>query len=332
MNESLDKEIRMDRLISIVVPIYKVEKYLPKCIESILNQTFTDFELILINDGSPDKCGEICDQYALLDSRIKVIHKENGGLSSARNEGIEVAQGSYIGFVDGDDFIAEDMYETLYNNMINYNADISMCGYADVYSDRVIGLNSSDKVYCWDRNKSIFELLRGKLYSVHAYTKLYKRDSFKHIRYPRGKVSEDAFVIIDILETIDKAVYTPKTGYFYNHRAESINTTAYREIDLTRIEAHMRNYKIIEKGYPQFKRLAFDRVLGANGFVAHKMAFSNLSEDNEDVKKVFSTLRRNILKVISSRYFSWKRKLSLLLLVISKKTYCMIIKRVNPTI
>ena len=117
----------MSPKISIIVPVYKVEKYIHKCIDSILNQTFKDFELILVDDGSPDNCGKICDEYAKKDSRVIVIHKENGGLSSARNSGLDIARGDYIGFVDSDDYIENDMYELLYNLCEENNCDISSC-------------------------------------------------------------------------------------------------------------------------------------------------------------------------------------------------------------
>jgi glycosyltransferase involved in cell wall biosynthesis len=122
--------------ISIIVPVYDVEKYLKKCVDSILNQTFKDFELILVDDGSPDNSGAICDQYAEKDSRVRVIHKENGGLSDARNAGIEVARGKYLGFVDSDDFVNEDMYKQLYTSIIENNADLSICGIFDLYEGK----------------------------------------------------------------------------------------------------------------------------------------------------------------------------------------------------
>lgn len=122
--------------ISIIVPVYNVEKYLEKCVRSILAQTFTDFELILVDDGSPDSSGAMCDQFAEQDQRVKVIHKENGGLSDARNAGIEIATGEYLGFVDSDDYIADDMYELLYTNIVKEDADLSICGIYDVYEGR----------------------------------------------------------------------------------------------------------------------------------------------------------------------------------------------------
>lgn len=122
--------------ISIIVPVYNVEKYLEKCVRSILAQTFTDFELILVDDGSPDSSGAMCDQFAEQDQRVKVIHKENGGLSDARNAGIEIATGEYLGFVDSDDYIADDMYELLYTNIVKEDADLSICGIYDVYEGK----------------------------------------------------------------------------------------------------------------------------------------------------------------------------------------------------
>ncbi|MBO7334370.1 MAG: glycosyltransferase, partial [Lachnospiraceae bacterium] len=116
-------------LISVIVPVFEVEKYLKECIESILNQTYTNLEIILVDDGSPDKCGEICEEYAKTDNRIIVIHHENKGLSSARNRGLDIATGDYIGFVDSDDKIAPDMFEILLNNLKQYDADISICGF-----------------------------------------------------------------------------------------------------------------------------------------------------------------------------------------------------------
>lgn len=123
--------------LSIIVPVYKVEQYLDKCVESILAQTFTDYEIILVDDGSPDNCGQMCREWERRDGRIRTIHKENGGLSDARNAGIDIAKGDYIGFVDSDDYIKPDMFEVLVANLERNNADISMCGYMDVYANGV---------------------------------------------------------------------------------------------------------------------------------------------------------------------------------------------------
>ena len=133
--------------ISIIVPVYNVEKYLEKCIKSILNQTFTDFELILVNDGSTDKSGVICDNYKNIDDRIIVIHKKNEGLSSARNSGLDIAKGRYIGFVDSDDYINNDMYHKLYEALIKNNSDISICKFVKVYDDSEMKFSNNDLYY-----------------------------------------------------------------------------------------------------------------------------------------------------------------------------------------
>jgi glycosyltransferase involved in cell wall biosynthesis len=306
-----------------------VEKYLDKCVQSILNQTFKDFELILIDDGSPDSCGKMCDEWKKKDNRIKVIHKKNGGLSDARNAGIDIAIGDYIGFVDSDDYIKEDMFEVLVNNLEKNNADISICGYVDVYADGFRNESLDRKVYVWNQEEAIKQILLGKLLSVHAWTKLYKRTLFSDVRYPVGKISEDAYVIMNIMEQVKTAVFTPYSAYYYIHREGSINTGAYREVDKTRVEAHEKNYKYISNRFPVLKALAYDRYIGAISFVAHKMAFSCISErKNSDCKKMFAILRKNIFNIYKSEYFSLKRKISITVLVMSKKLYRFLMKKI----
>jgi glycosyltransferase involved in cell wall biosynthesis len=136
----------MPKALSIIVPVYNVERYLNKCLDSILNQTFKDFELILVNDGSRDKSGEICDRYEKVDKRIKVIHKDNGGLSSARNAGLNIAEGDYIAFVDSDDFIHYRMYEILINTAIKKKSDITMCKYMDAFEHEIYDLQGDKEL------------------------------------------------------------------------------------------------------------------------------------------------------------------------------------------
>lgn len=156
--------------ISIIVPVYNVEKYLEKCVRSILAQTFTDFELILVDDGSPDSSGAMCDQFAKQDERVKVIHKENGGLSDARNAGIEIATGEYLGFIDSDDYIADDMYELLYTNIVKEDADLSICGIYDVYEGKE-PVEKQQQYIVLDKVAAMKMILEAKVVSVHAVNK-----------------------------------------------------------------------------------------------------------------------------------------------------------------
>ena len=294
--------------LSIIVPVYKVERFLDKCVESILAQTFSDFELILVDDGSPDDCGKMCDAWKTRDERLKVIHKENGGLSDARNAGIEIAEGDYIGFVDSDDYIKPDMFEVLVKNLEQNNADISICGYMDVYANGVRNESEDRSVFAWNQKETIENILLGKLVSVHVVNKLYKHELFATVRYPVGKISEDAYIVMDILDQIHTAVFTPYSAYCYNHREDSINTIKYREVDKTRIEAHEKNYQYICEKYPDMKKLAYERYLGAVVFVANKMLLGNVKKDNSDRKRLLSIIRRNLFKIYTGRYFSLKRK------------------------
>ena len=212
--------------LSIIVPIYKVEKYLDECIQSILGQTFTDFELILVDDGSPDACPQMCDAAAEQDSRVRVIHQKNGGLSAARNTGIEAARGNWLGFVDSDDFVAPDFYEKLYNAAVSANADCAMCSVQLTHVDgswmdtppqwKVYGggYTGEDvlKTITWQNNAP---------YLV-AWNKLYRREVFRTLRYPVGRINEDVFVFAELFDTIKKVACVEQPLYFYRQRKDSI--------------------------------------------------------------------------------------------------------------
>ena len=212
--------------LSIIVPIYKVEKYLDECIQSILHQTFTDLELILVDDGSPDACPQMCDAIAEQDSRVRVIHQKNGGLSAARNTGIEAARGNWLGFVDSDDFVAPDFYEKLYNAAVNADADCAVCSVQLIHEDgsrmdtppqwKVYGggYTGEDvlKTITWQNNVP---------YLV-AWNKLYRREVFRTLRYPVGRINEDGFVFAELFDTIKKVACVEQPLYFYRRRTGSI--------------------------------------------------------------------------------------------------------------
>lgn len=212
--------------LSIIVPIYKVEKYLEECIQSILGQTFTDFELILVDDGSPDACPQMCDAIAEQDSRVRVLHQKNGGLSAARNTGIEAARGNWLGFVDSDDFVAPDFYEKLYNAAVNADADCAVCSVQLTHEDgsrmdtppqwKVYGGGYTGeeilKTITWQNNAP---------YLV-AWNKLYRREVFRTLRYPVGRINEDVFVFAELFDTIKKVACVEQPLYFYRQRKDSI--------------------------------------------------------------------------------------------------------------
>lgn len=209
-------------LLSIIVPVYKVENYLPKCIDSILAQTFTDFELILVEDGSPDNCPVLCDAAAAKDARVRVIHQKNGGLSAARNAGLDVARGAWIGFVDSDDYIAPEMYEALYHAVQSTRADLALCDYAEVDEAGApcplmhVSLSGVELT-----GQELLKRASGLMVQL-AWNKLYRRAVFAQLRYPEGKLNEDLFLIPEVCLQIQKAVVVPKVLYYYVQRSGSI--------------------------------------------------------------------------------------------------------------
>ena len=220
-------------LISIIVPIYNVEVYIRNCVDSILGQTYENLEIILVDDGSPDNCGAICDEYRSKDKRIKVIHKKNGGLSSARNAGIDVASGEYLGFIDSDDWIESDMYEALYNALTYYKADISVCGRYIVEGDRITTISDSEKAQVFTRSEALSELVLDEYSGMKnfAWDKLYKKELFDDVRYPEGKYYEDIFTTYKLFAKSNKIVDIKSPKYYYLLREDSIcgsNTTSKR--------------------------------------------------------------------------------------------------------
>ena len=214
--------------LSIIVPIYNVEKYLSRCIESILNQTFREFELILINDGSTDNFKEICEKYKKIDSRIIVVNKKNGGVSSARNFGIDISRGEYIGFVDPDDFIDSNMYEILFNIINLYQSDIVICDYYKVSEYNIkkyeeIQLNNKGIIVENINNIDAIEriLTVGEKF-IFAWNKIYKRRLFENLRYNEGMIYEDEFLAHRILYRCNKVSIINSSLYYYVQRKGSI--------------------------------------------------------------------------------------------------------------
>ena len=212
--------------ISVVVPVYKVERYLPECIDSILAQSFTDFELILVDDGSPDNCGAMCDAYAEKDSRVRVIHKENGGLSDARNKGIDQAKGQYITFIDSDDYIDTSYLQYLYESALDTGADIVHANHTS--SADKMGGNGADrhnvvfKIKQFDRREAIKDFMLYHTQYANVWAKIYKVELFDGVRFPVGKLTEDEYTTYKLILKSQKVICLPKIIYYYRKRQGSI--------------------------------------------------------------------------------------------------------------
>lgn len=312
----------MDKpIISIIVPVYNVEIYLEKCVDSIIKQTFKSIEIILVDDGSTDNSGTICDTIALSDERIRVIHKENGGLSSARNVGIKNARGSYYGFIDSDDYIEPDMFEVLYRNIINFGADLSICGILDVFDGRD-NRRTKNITQLIDNKEAIRRVLEGQEFSVNAVNKLYKKELFDGILYPVGKYTEDAFVIIEILLKCKKVVYTTEQKYYYYHRENSITTQKFTPKQFHVIEAYEKNHNIICNVYPDLKPYSMGRLCWANFIALDRMIASNSTEEYpKERDAIVEFLRKHFSDIIRCNFLTKARKFSMLALLISFNLY-----------
>lgn len=211
-----------EKLISVIVPCYNVEQYLPKCIDSILAQTYKNLEILLVDDGSPDHCGDICDEYAKKDSRITVIHKENGGLSDARNVALDIAKGEYVIFVDSDDYITPYHIKDLYELSVEYKADVSInppCVFLQGNMPRPFG---DDKVSVFSGTEALKNMFYQKQIETSAWGKMYKRSLFDGIRYPYGLYFEDNPTTYKLFLKSNRVVFQNRQSYFYLIRSNSI--------------------------------------------------------------------------------------------------------------
>lgn len=281
-------------LISIIIPVYKVEKYLEKCIQSVINQTYENLQIILVDDGSPDNCGKICDEYAKKDHRIEVIHKSNGGLSDARNKGLEIAKGEYIGFVDSDDYIEADMYEVLYNLLKQYNADVSICNFYTVSQEKIAIKNADNGIKEYTRIEILKEILLDNNIQSYAWNKLYKKDLFDEIKYPVGKKYEDIGTTFYLLEKCNKVVVTGKPEYYYINRQDSIVNNVTETTITDYIELIMQRYDYIEENIKELSSYNKDylkRILRTA-----EQDIKSLKEVGDYTKKKYEELYNKVQK------------------------------------
>ena len=212
-------------IISIIVPVYNVKEYLNKCVESIVNQSYTALEIILVDDGSTDGSAEICDEWEKKDLRVKVIHKSNGGLSDARNCGLSNANGGYVAFVDSDDYVHKNYIEILFRNMLENKAEISICDYLRIDEEQIDSSQElHNKVYIYEGHRILDQLYENNVVMVIAWNKLYKKELFDAVKYPKGRVHEDEYIIHQLLYQCKRVVYTSCKLYYYVQRKGSITS------------------------------------------------------------------------------------------------------------
>lgn len=311
-------------IISIIVPVYNVECYIERCVDSLINQSFNDLEIILVDDGSQDKSGIICDSYIQKDSRIRVIHKDNGGLSSARNAGINIAKGDYIGFVDSDDWVAPFMFEYLYTLIINYSAEIASISYVLSDSKTVLDKNKRYYVNVFNRQQALhYYLYIGMKKRIADYSvciKLYSKSLFNNIKFPEGQIYEDVVTNFRLLQLCNRYVKSTRQCYYYNQEGNSIIRDSLKKRDLIAFAvadeliqlAKVENSQdIILLSKMKYARTYLSLLLKASIYGVNK----EIVNSSELLLKLKLGLRRNLILLLKSP-MPFSRKLAAIILAI----------------
>lgn len=309
-------------LISVIVPVYNVEQFLPRCVDSILAQTYQNLEIILVDDGARDASGRICDEYAAKDTRIRVIHKENGGLSSARNAGIDAARGEYLAFVDSDDWIEPDTYQHMLERMVQYGVKLVCAGRYDVNGktgEKTLGLCPKQET-CITAEEMLGRIFLWDGCDSSAWDKLYHRSLFAEFRYPVGKICEDVATTYKIVLLAGQAVLCDKPVYNYYHRPGSITT----EKTITEKSFHFSQhtaviYPEIREKHPVIEPQAcYFRVRSLSHILllleqAGADVRENFSEEYQEARKA---LKEHTGFILRSPYFGKKERITNLLLIL----------------
>lgn len=312
-------------LISVIIPVYNVETQLRKCADSILAQTYPNIEMILVDDGSTDRSTSICDSYDA-DARVKVIHQSNGGLSSARNAGIDASSGDYIGFVDSDDFIAPDMYESLYRMIRDKERAIGCIGISAIDENNTITEYSSRKEEeIQDKTEYLRELLLF-IGDASACSKLFPRSFFFGNKFREGRLNEDVLFMFESAESYDEIVYTPKNGYYYFSRSGSITRSFGKSIhDMVTNAREIR--EIVDRCYPELSPYAERYEIYQNmAFLRHCPSTYDRKSDPM-CAQVLHFVRSNLSAGWRSHYLSIKEKMILTALCIAPRAVSFILER-----
>lgn len=304
--------IKNQPLVSVIVPVYKVEAFLQKCLQSIDNQSYKNLEIILVDDGSPDQCGRICDEFAARKKNVIVVHQDNQGLSASRNIGVSVSKGEYIVFVDSDDFISDNHIEYLLNLILKYNADISVGKYIPVYNPSVkpIKQTSESKEILLTREESMREACYGIKFGMSAWSKMYKRNLVEKYPYPVGKLYEELATTYKILSESERVVFGTMCIYYYVQRPDSIMHKEIGERELYGLVAAKDLLNFMIDNYPSVVHAAKVRLL-----IKVQQYMPALFATNQN-KSTFSFLRNEMCpyfkEVIKDRYIGINLRVKLI--------------------
>lgn len=313
-------------MISVIVPVYKTELYIDRCLESIVNQTYKDLEIILINDGSPDKCGEIIEIWKKKDNRIITIHQENSGLSVTRNVGLDLAKGEEIVFIDSDDIMAEDMCERLHRLLNDFDAQVAICELKHIFNEEDISFdNENGQTIVFSPKEAVIDMWYQKTIIPSACGRIYKRSIFDKIRFKENIIFEDVEIMPGIFDATNKIVYNSAQLYGYCHHKGSITTNPFSKKDLGILNIAYNNYQLA-----QSKDIEYVNAARSYYVVAALRIFLNASEEyQDDIKKSKEIIDRYGKSVSKDKQIKKKLKYSLLLYFYARPLLKIVYRRIN---
>lgn len=308
-------------LISIIVPVYKVEKYLDCCVQSVLAQTYQNLELILVDDGSPDESGAMCDVWAQKDSRVRVIHKQNGGAASARNVGLDAAKGEYIGFVDSDDYIDENMYFCMLTELQKSNANIACCKSLTILNDDEKAHNSNETytVKFFSPKESIEEIFAFRM-GTSVWRRLFHKSVFDDIRFSVGEINEEYPLLIPLSAKSSGTIFIEKPLYYYRDRSDSVTGTIYQSTNTLRCVN--KNLKLMQSQLSDYNwsdAKNFSFFVAKNSFNMLLSIVKNYKTFEGEVRELYRSyyvlIKENKRAFLSSKQVPLKEKVLLVLLI-----------------
>lgn len=311
------------QMVSIIVPVYNVENYLKKCLDSIINQSYTNLEILLIDDGSTDASGVLCGKYAEKDSRVKIFYKENGGLSSARNMGLDHAEGEYITFIDSDDYLAEDAIESLVTSLEKHQADISFCQ-TEIVDETGAILDKSRKKYYEETvlspEETMMEICLNRMTGTSVCGKLYRHTLFEDIRFPVGKLYEDTYTTPDVIIRSKRVVFIGRAVYFWVQRSKSITHQGLTEKDFTVFSTLERFIKIVDSHYPALHEYAIVRLVNDTFWIIMMRLVHN-DDFLSKAAKIRKRYRKYWVLALRHRGLGSGKKVQVLLALVNLRLY-----------
>ena len=315
-----------DDLISVIIPVYNIEKLLSKCIESVISQTYSNIEIILIDDGSTDSSGNICDEYLSKDSRIKVFHKKNGGLSSARNYGIKESTGNYLFFLDSDDFVDSNIIKKLYKNLIDTNSNISISNRINYYDNgkKYVRFYNGNDVKIFNKMESLEEMNLYNYFDMSSCGKIFEKKLFDDILFPEEKLCEDYYIMYKIIDKCSSIVYVPDVYYYYYQRFGSISKNP--RINWDFVNAAKEQCTFISAKYPQLELAMCSAVCFANLTIYDIMIHNNGKITSDELRAIKKSVKGNLSSVKKYKKIRFAKKLQLYIFVYLNFLYNFIYK------